>query len=433
MRKARLAIGLGLAVVIAGLLFFALVGIQQYFRGTPVHQVVAVGRRGGVPAVTAPAFARALRGLTGVDLEPGHAAEVLLNGDATFPRLWRDLRAARSTVTLRVYYAEPGAVADSLSAVLRERAAAGVRVLFLYDAFGSSFSDAWLAALRAGGVEVAAFRPLRWYSLNRAQNRSHVRAVVIDGQVGYTGGFGIADKWLGDGRRPGHWRDTNVRFVGPAVLRLQGAFAAGWAEATGELLTGESFFPPVPTAPAGPPAGLLYAVPGPGSTDAERLLALSVAGARRSLFVTSAYFLPDDDQRRLLVDAARRGVDVRVLTAGRRTDVALVRLASRAHFEQLLRGGVRVYEYRPAMIHAKTLVVDGRWTSIGSMNFDNRSAALNEESNLLLLDARTGARMDSVFLADLRLAREIRLPDFERRPWYDRILERAATLARRSL
>jgi cardiolipin synthase len=275
---------------------------------------------------------------------------------------------------------------------------------------------------------------VRWYNLNRAQNRSHVRAIVIDGRIGYTGGFGIADKWIGDGLRPESWRETSVRFVGPAVMSLQATFSIGWAEASGTLLTGRGFFPAAGFSPAGPRiAGLLHTVPSQGSTSAERFLVLSIAGAARTLYITNSYFVPDDDQRRLLVAAARRGVDVRILTAGRHTDMRSVRLAGRATYGELLRGGVRIYEYSPSMIHAKTMVADGLWSTVGTMNFDNRSATLNEESNLVMMDAGLGARLDSIFVRDLRYSREILLDDFARRPWYDRLLEWGATRMSRVL
>ncbi|HET8654694.1 MAG TPA: phospholipase D-like domain-containing protein, partial [Longimicrobiaceae bacterium] len=312
------------------------------------------------------------------------------------------------------------------------RARAGVPVRVLYDAVGSSLPDAYVDSPRAAGVRALPYRPVHWYSLDRAQDRSHVRAVVVDGRIGYTGGFGIADKWAGDGRHAGQWRDVNVRFSGPAVVRLQAAFLAGWAEASHELLTGSRFFPPDAPTPAGDHvAGLLYTSPGSGSTQAERFFALSITGAQRTLYITNAYFIPDAGMRRLLEAAVRRGVDVRVLTAGEKIDVKSVRYASHAHDEELLRAGVRIYEYQPSMIHSKSFVVDGVWATVGSMNFDNRATALNEESSLVVYDRRLGARLDSTFLADLRFAHEIRLSDFAQRPFYQRLLERGAVLLER--
>lgn len=421
-----------LLVVGAVVLLFALIGALHTFRGTPVSRVEVVGGGTERPAITDSLFRETVELLTGTPLRHGHQVELLLNGDETFPRLWRELRGARRSITLQLYYMLPGAVSDSLFTVLAERSRAGVQVYLLHDAIGSDIEPVAARALRAAGVRMAAYRPVRWYTLNRAQHRSHVRAVVIDGQVGYTGGFGVDDKWLGDGVRG--WRETNVRFRGPAVGQLQAAFAIGWAEATGQLLTGPLFFPPAAFQTAGPrTAGLLYASPTVGSTKAERFLALSIAGARRTLYIANAYFVPDDDLRRLLRQAVRRGVDVRVLTAGRHTDIPSVRLAARDRYEELLRAGVRIYEYAPTMLHAKTLVADGVWSTVGTMNFDNRSAALNEESNLVVLDAQIGERLQRIFLADLRQAREIRLAQFRRRSAWQRLLENAASLLTRVL
>jgi cardiolipin synthase len=411
------------------ILLFALSGILHVFRGTPVSGVAQVGTRGDRLSVSDSTFRGTVEALIQTPLEDGNRVQLLLNGDQTYPVLWRDLRAARRSITVRLYYAGPGALADTFQRVLTERARAGVRVYYLYDAVGTSLSDGYLDSLRAGGVKVRAFRPVRWSNLDQAQSRSHVRAVVVDGAVGYTGGFGIDDKWLGDGRHEGQWRDTNVRFTGPAVSRLQAAFAAGWAEADGTLLTGPTFFPPAAFDSLGSrAAGLLYTIPATGSTAAERFFALSIAGASRTFYLTNSYFVPDDDLVRLLEEAARRGVDVRVLTAGEQTDVKAVLFAGRERYEGLLRAGVRIYEYQPSMIHSKTLVVDGRWSTVGTMNFDNRSTALNEESNLVVYDAAFGARMDSVFREDLRYAREIRLESFRHRPWYQKLREHVAAM-----
>jgi cardiolipin synthase len=217
-------------------------------------------------------------------------------------------------------------------------------------------------------------------------------------------------------------------------MQLQAAFASAWAEASGELLTGETFFPPVAFEPVGPTmAGLLYTEPTVGSTDAERFLALSIASARKTLYITNSYFVPDDDFRRMLTEAAKRGVDVRILSSGDQTDVRTTTWAARARYEELLRGGVRIYEYQPTMMHSKTFVVDGLWSSIGTLNFDNRSLALNNESNLLVLDETVGSEMTSMFLSDLEHSLEIDLEKFLRRSWTERIMEWGAHMMSRLL
>jgi cardiolipin synthase A/B len=419
-------------ILVAGL---ALIGALSITRGTPLRRVV-YGTRAAPPHVADSSF-RDLMGLySGVQLLPGNRVEQLLNGDGTYPRLWQDLRSATRSITVQMYYSKPGGVADTMAAILKERAHAGVRVLLLLDAFGSqSLKKRWADSLEAAGVQVALLRKLKWYTLHKAGDRSHVRVVVVDGKVGYTGGFGLADYWLGNGRERDQWRETNVRFEGPTVMELQAAFAAAWVESTGELLVDEKFFPRNGfRTPAGAAtAALLHASPTTGSTQGERFFALTIAGARRTLWIANSYFVPDDDFRDLMIAAARRGVDVRILTVSKETDVRTTWYAGRARYEALLRGGVRIFEYQPTMMHAKTTVADGIWGSIGSMNFDNRSLAFNNESQLLVWDRAFGATMDSTFVDDLTRSREIHLPEFQRRPMTERMVELAASLLSRVL
>jgi cardiolipin synthase len=373
-------------------------------------------------------FPRVLELMTGLRAESGNRVDLLLNGDGTYPRLFIDLAAARSTITMQMYYARPGRVSDTVAAILCERAQVGVRVRLLVDAFGGvAARRSWYRRMRRCGVRAATLRDLRWYTLHSAAERSHVRAIIIDGRIGYTGGFGFADYWLGDGHHDGQWRETNVRFEGPAVASLQAAFATAWAEATGELIGGAKLFPRA--APVGDTkAGVLVTVPTIGNTAAERFLTYAVQSARTQLYVTNSYFVPGASFRRLLTDAADRGVDVRILTVSANTDVKTPWLAGRASYGELRAHGVRIFEYQPAMMHAKTLVVDGEWAAVGSMNFDNRSVAFNDESNLVVLDTAFAARMNSVFLDDLRFAREMTPAVLEAEPWWERGLERAAVL-----
>ena len=403
-----------------------LIGVLTVTHGTPVRNVIAPGPTDQPPPVSDSLFAQTMELYTGTRFASGNRVKLLLNGDGTYPELWHDLSSAKKTITVQMYYSEPGRVADEMRDHLIERARAGVHVLVLLDAFGSGplRKADFIEPLRHAGVRVAWLRPLRWYALNRAATRSHVRVVVIDGRVGYTGGFGLADYWLGDGLHNRQWRESNVKFEGPSVAALQAAFAAGWAEATGMLLTGTTYFPDATFEPVGTTvAGLMFTVPAVGSTPAERYLALSIVCSRRTLYITNSYFVPDQEFRNMLKDAAKRGVDVRVITAGDRSDVKTTVFAGRYYYGELLRSGVRIYEYTPTMMHAKTIVVDGLWSSVGSMNFDNRSMAFNNEANLDVLDPQFGAEMDSVFHADIQHSREILLADYEKRSLYERTLE----------
>ncbi len=413
-------------------LVLAFIGALYLTRGTAVQRVQGVGADGQPVAPDEPQFPLTVAMTTGTRLMPGNRVEVALNGDGTFPRLWEDLRTARESITLQLYYGQPGRLAETLLAILRERAAAGVLVFVLYDAFGTqSIPRGDLEAMRSAGIRAVPFRPIRVATLHLAQNRSHVRGIVVDGRVGWTGGFGIDDKWLGDGRSNGSWRETNVRFEGPAVRQLQAAFAAAWAEATGVLFSGRATLELSEDGTT--TAGLLYTSPTPGSTAAERFVAMSIAAARRTLYITNSYFAPEDNFVELLAAAARRGVDVRILTAGPRTDVAVVRLAGRAIYEPLLAAGVRIYEWEPTTLHAKAFVVDAHWSTIGTMNFDNRSLAVNDETTLMILDRDIGREMEAIFLDDLRHAEEIVAARFAQRSWLQRLGEAGARLLTRVL
>jgi cardiolipin synthase A/B len=423
----------GLIVLAVIVCTFALIGMFTVTRGTPVSYVVTLADS-GPPPVGDSLFEREFELFTGTHIFPGNRVEQVNDG-SVYDRLWKDLRAAQHTITVQMYFSLPGKVADTMSAVLRERARARVRVLFLIDAFGSQhLSGKYLDSLRAAGVEVAKLRTLHWYSIASATTRSHVRVVVVDGRVAYTGGFGLADYWLGDGHHDEQWRESNVRFEGPSVLQLQAAFSAAWAEATGELITGALFFPKGGFQPAGfMDAGLLFTSPTTGSTPAERFLALTITGARKTLYIANSYFVPDDDFRDLLARAAKRGVDVRILTVSGKTDVKTTWYAGRYHYERLLRDGIRVYEYQPTMLHSKTIVADGLFSAIGSMNFDNRSMAFNNESQLVVIDSIFGRQMDSTYLDDLRYATEIKLPVWQQRSAWSKIVERGAAVLSRLL
>jgi cardiolipin synthase len=424
-----------IAALILFALILALIGILSVTHDAPVKSVIAEGDKDGPPSIEDPLFTRSIELFTGTHIDVGNSVQILLDGHGTYPQLWKDLASAQSTITVQMYYSQPGKVADSMAKYLIDRAQNNVRVLLLMDAFGSQpLKKKWVEKVRAGGVEVVWLRPLRWYTLQKAAQRSHVRVVVVDGRVGYTGGFGLADYWLGDGRHDGQWRESNVRFEGPTVGALQAAFAAGWAEATGELLTGDMFFPKISFADIGDvQAGLMHTIPSSGSTPAERFMALSIAGARKTLYISNSYFVPGETFLKLLLGAAKRGVDVRILTVSSKTDVKTTWYAGRTYYEKLLEGGVKIYEYLPSMMHAKTMVVDGMWSDIGSMNFDNRSLSFNDESLLVALDRNVGAQMDSIFMEDIKFSKEIKLEEFRKRPLSGKVLEWGAQKLRRVL
>ena len=413
-----------------------LIGVLDVVRGTPVNRVIADENGGEPVAVGQPFFREALELLTRTRLRPAHDVEIFMNGDETYSRLFADLRAAKSSITMQLYYCNKGRMADTVRDILVERAKAGVEIYFLYDSFGTSLKDDFFDPLKAAGVRLGRFRPFSFRSMQKAQHRAHIRVVVIDGTIGYTGGFGIDDKWYGDGRSADHWRDTNIRFVGTAVCQLQATFTVCWAETTGHLLTGPLLFPEGEAGSEGDApilAGLLHASPTIGSTSAERLFLLLISGSRKRLYISNSYFVPDASIRNMLGAAAKRGVDVRVLTVSKNTDVKSTWYAGRARYERLLTAGVRIYEYQPVMMHAKTIVVDGLWSSVGSMNADNRSMSFNEESNLVILDEGVASRVENLFAQDLEYSNEIKLNEFQKRGFRERVLERACHLVWRVL
>lgn len=399
------------------------VGVLYLIRGSALQTIRVLSQDGRSPGVADPDFRRQVETHLGTELGENHL-ELLFDGDGVFPRLLADLREARDVITWHVFWFRPGRLADQLHDLLAERARAGVQVFVLWDRYGAAgIEAAYWEGLAEAGCEVRCFRRFAWNTLYKWQQRSHIRTVVIDGRVGYTGGFAVDDRWLGDGRRPGEWRDTSVRLQGPIVEQLQAAFVADWVEATGQLLVGDRLFPEDLPDDGAHRSGLLFNSPSVGSTEAERYFAISIFGARETLYITNAYFVPEGDFRRLLCEAAERGVDVRILTPGANNDRRSTWYAARAHYEELLAAGVRIYEYEPTMVHAKTLVVDRVWCSVGTMNFDNRSMTLNEEVTLLTLDRELGGTLHDRFLEDLELARELELERFRERPLRERAKE----------
>lgn len=423
-RAGRAVSALGAATLWA-LAPFALAGLQRTFRTSAPPPVVDPG----IVAASDPDFPDYVERLTGAAFRCGNEIEILRNGHHTFPRLWADLESAGRSIDVQIYYAQSGAVADRTFAILARRAREGVRVRFLYDPVGCRGLDAsYTEALRHAGGRVHALRPLRPGGTDRINHRVHSRIVVVDGEIGYTGDFGFSDRWLGDARRPESWRSTNTRSRGPAVGDHAAAFATLWSEATGELIAGRELLPAQEDGP-GVRAALLHTSPSVGSTAAERLWALTLAAAQRTCYIWSGYFAPSPAQAQLLVSAADRGVDVRVLTAAvRHTDIPPVYWAGRSHYPDLLRAGVGVYEYDPSMMHAKGWVVDGTWCGVGALNLDNRSVVLNDDIALLVHDRAVGATLNGAFFDDLTRARRVTREQLEQSGWLDRAKIRGARL-----
>lgn len=378
-------------------------------------------------------FARAMSGLLGPPLIPGNRVEVLINGVEIFPAMLAAIRRAERSITFETFIYWRGEIGSRFAEALAERARHGVRVLVLLDFVGSNKMDPELLALiRSAGAEVERYHPPTWRHLSRINNRTHRKLLIIDGKIGFTGGVGIADEWNGDAEDERHWRDTHFRIEGPAVTQMQAAFMTNWIKTRSTVEHGEEFFPP--TKADGPYlAQVFHSSPQEGSEDVRLMYHLSISAARKRIVLEQAYFVPDDLTTELLVAALRRGVAVEIIVPGKRIDHKLVRRASRARWGPLLAAGARIHEYQPTNLHAKMMVVDGVWSSVGSTNFDNRSFRLNDEANLNVLDAGFGAQLEAVFAADRARSREITFAEWQRRPWGEKFRERLAALLRSQL
>jgi cardiolipin synthase len=374
------------------------------------------------------AFLQTMHALTGAAISAGNKVEVLKNGVRFFPSMLTAIRAAKKTINLEFYIYWDGTVGREFAEALAERARAGIAVKIVLDAVGSvRMSQALIDFMSRNGVDLEWYHPLRWYTLSRANHRTHRKLLIVDGEVGFTGGAGIADEWLGDAESKEHWRDTMIRVEGPVVTQLQFAFMDNWVKSRGELLTGLDYFPAVE--PRGSQlTQVIKSSPTEGSSSVKLLYIISIVSATKSIWISNAYFIPDSDTIRALEGAVRRGVDVRVIVPGEFTDVPIVRQASRWHYESLLRHGIRLFEYQPTMMHAKTMVVDGIWSTIGSSNFDDRSFRLNDEVNVNVYDVEVAEQMETMFREDLSKSEEVKLGKWFRRPAFDRMKEKLAEL-----
>jgi cardiolipin synthase len=384
--------------------------------------------------VGSPAFQRATEAITSSPVAAGNRAEILINGDEIFPAFIETIAAAKESVNLLTYIYWHGEVAREVADAVCERARAGIEVNVLFDAVGSAKMGRELTGqMRDAGVNLAIFRPPKPYAIRRLNNRTHRKLCIVDGRVGLIGGVGIADEWTGDAQDPDHWRDTHVRVRGPVVRGLQGAFAENWLEATGDVLVGPRYLPELEPVGGGCTMQLVRSSAGVGDTNVEALYFLAIACARRELHLTAAYFAPRPAFIEALCDAAKRGVDVRVLVPGEHIDKPFVRKAGRGAYDELLRCGVRIWEFCPTMLHAKTLTIDGRWTSLGSVNFDNRSFQLQDEATLCVSSESFAGALDAQFERDLERSEEIGLERWRERSLRAKANERLLTLARREL
>jgi cardiolipin synthase A/B len=421
-RRAAVVGGLGLAGVYA-------------FEAAQYHRTAGKGfELEDPPGPGTPDFARMVEALTVAPLRQGNRVTVLRNGAEIFPAMLEAIRSAERTIDFATYVYWTGSIAPEFAEALAERSEAGVEVNVLLDAVGAAKMDRSLIdRLEAAGAKVAWFRPTRWYTLHKLNNRTHRKILVVDGRVGFTGGVGIAEEWTGNCEDPGHWRDTHVRVEGPAARDLFGGFLDNWAEATQCILSGPDHLPDIDGFDDGVQVQVTRSTAEKGATDAEHLFYAAIACAQERIWLTTAYFAPRRAFVEALCEAVGRGVDVRVLTNGPHIDKQVVRQAGHRTYQRMLECGVRIFEYQRTMLHAKVMIVDANWATVGSINFDNRSFALNDELNLSLRDRGVVAGLEKHFLADLDESRELELAAWRSRPVTRRARELASAAVRREL
>ena len=380
-----------------------------------------------------PQFERALGSLLGPGIVGSNAVTELLNGDQIFPPMLAAIKSAQKSVTFETYIYWSGDIGKQFADALSERARAGVPVHVLLDWVGSAkMEESYLAEMKEAGVQIEKFHKPHWYNLARLNNRTHRKLLVVDGQVGFTGGVGIAPAWTGNAQDPDHWRDSHYLVRGPAVAQMQATFLDNWLKVTGKVLHGEEYFPAI--APAGgQKAQMFSSSPSSGSESMQLMYHLAITAAERSIDLSVAYFVPDDLTRKLLMDALARGVRVRLVTPGEHTDTETVKAASRATWGELLQAGAEIYEYGPTMYHCKVMIVDQLLVSVGSTNFDNRSFRLNDEANLNVYDAAFAQRQTQVFEDDIKRSRRVTYEAWLERPWSEKLHEKMTGLLRSQL
>ena len=370
-------------------------------------------------------FARELSAITGGGWYRRNRVEVLTNGEVFYAAELEAIRAARRFVFVECYILRQGRLADQLIQALEERAQAGVKVRMVIDAVGATaLPDSRFERLRALGGRVEWYHLVRWHSWTRANNRTHRELVIVDGKVGFAGGAGFADQWIyGTGKDP-RWRDTMVRLEGEAATGLAVTFAENWLESAGEMLLGTGYFP-FQSGDGQTSALVVTSSPTSGrSTEARMLFQSLMAKATKSIHITNPYFMPDKSLREELVKAIRqRHVDVTIIVPGKKNDHLLSRRSSRLLYGDLLLAGARIFEYQPAMLHVKSLIVDGYWAVVGSTNLDSRSFGLNDEVNVAMPDPSLARRLEEDFDNDLRASRQIHYDEWKRRSPIEKLEE----------
>lgn len=386
------------------------------------------------PSLDSPEFLRIVEALTDAKIHTHNRIEVLTNGEVYYEAELAAIRLAQQSINLEAYIFRKGDVTRRFLDALTERARAGVRVNLVLDAIGCfTTTDNYIAALRQAGGKVAWYHPLtQWYTLARINNRTHRELIIVDGRKGFIGGAGFADHWLNSTEKEPRWRDSMFEVTGEAVAGLQATFAENWLEASGEILSGANYFPVLEDEKSELPALVINSSPSAGrSTHARILYQMLLASAREEILITTPYFIPDKSSRHEMCCACERGVKLKIIVPNEHIDHSIVRGTSRRLFGELLEAGAEIHEYQSSMIHTKSLVIDRRWTVVGSTNFDNRSFGLNDEVNLAASDPALAARLTEDFTRDLAASRQVSLDEWRNRSLKERGFEQVGRLLER--
>jgi cardiolipin synthase A/B len=408
-------LGIVALVLVASSLIGGLIG------PTPKYELTD---RNGLPPNDSERFLQVVEALSDAQVNRSGTLEVLTNGPSFYPAELEAIRNATQSVNIEAYIFQKGKIAEQYVTALTERARAGVRVNLVLDGFGSmGTTKRYLAPLLEAGGKAGWYNGPRWHRLMHMDNRTHREMMIVDGRIGFIGGAGIADQWYSGAKGNPRWRDSAVRIEGEAVCNLQATFAENWLAVSGEVLTGDRYFPSIKNEH---PLVAMVVNSTPtvgGGTRARILFQLLLASARESISITTPYFLPDKSLTSELCRAVEHGLRVRILVPGRKSDHMLTRSTSRAGYGELLKAGAEVYEYQPSMIHAKVLCVDNLWVVVGSTNFDNRSFGINDEVNLAIRDANVAMRFENDMAFDLEQSRSISLNEWKNRPVTERATE----------
>jgi cardiolipin synthase len=373
-------------------------------------------------------FLPTIEGATGVPFTGGNRVEILNNGDEFYPAMLQAISEARFSITIEAYIYWAGDVGLRFARALAKKAAAGIKVKILLDAIGSAtIGEEIFQTLKRGGCQVAWYNPIHWYTIGRFNNRTHRKSLIVDGRVGFTGGAGIADSWLGSAQDPEHWRDMQIRIEGSAVTPLQSGFAQNWLETTGELVSGSWYYPSLDDA-GSLRVQTIMSSPQTGASTVRTMYYLSIICARRSIYIANPYFVPDQVALGALIEAKQRGVDVRIMVSGIHNDNWLARHNSVRLYRRSLEAGVEILEFNRTFLHHKTMVVDGVWVTVGTTNFDNRSFAHNEENNVCVYDTNLAGELERIFLADMTACRRVDLQSWRRRGPFAKIQEIIASV-----